>query len=185
MTLSLCAVYPSPAVEKSLFKNFIYKITLSFFNVVIPVLIIPYVYRILGPANIGLLEYSNSIFMYFFLIGGLGVYSYGMREVAAVRNDPDAIARLFSSLLTVSALSNILVLCAYAAFVAVKAPASGIQILLAVMGLNFISNIIYVEWLNEAFENFRFITVKTVIVRTLFVGAILFFVRSPDDVVVY
>lgn len=172
-------------MEKSLFKNFIYKLVLSFFNVIVPVLVIPYIYRVVGSGGIGRVDYANSIFMYFFLIGGLGIYSYGMREVSAARDNPEKIKGLFSSLLVIAVISNMLALAAFAGFVFVKSPARDVQLLLLILGANFLSNIIYVEWLNEAFENFGFITVKTVAVRLLSVAALFLFVRSPSDAWVY
>jgi O-antigen/teichoic acid export membrane protein len=172
-------------VEKSLFKNFIYKLVLSFFNVIVPILVIPYVYRVIGSDGIGKVEYANSLFMYFFLIGGLGIYSYGMREVSAVRDDPAKIRGLFSSLLVIAVLSNFIALAAFLGFILIKTPSGGVSILLFILAANFLSNIIYVEWLNEAFENFGFITVKTVAVRLISVAALFLFVRTPSDVWVY
>lgn len=171
-------------MKKSLFKNFIYKLVLSFFNVIVPILVIPYIYRVIGAHGIGRVEYSNSLFMYFFLIGGLGIYSYGMREVSAVRDDPQKIKSLFSSLLVIAVISNLLALAAFLVFIFLKAP-GGVSVLLFILSANFLSNIIYVEWLNEAFENFGFITIKTVIVRLLSVGALFAFVRSPSDAWIY
>ena len=130
------------AVEKSLFKNFIFKLLLSFFNVIVPILVIPYIYRVIGSEGIGKVEYANSLFMYFFLIGGLGIYSYGMREVSSARDNPEKIKGLFSSLLVIAVSSNILALAAFLGFVLVKHPSGGVSILLFINAANFVSNII-------------------------------------------
>ncbi|EYE61003.1 polysaccharide biosynthesis family protein, partial [Bacteroides fragilis str. S6L5] len=47
---------------------------MNFFNLVLPLLVTPYLYRILSPETIGQVEYSTSIFGYFSLFGVLGIY---------------------------------------------------------------------------------------------------------------
>lgn len=46
-------------------KNFAYKSLLNFFSMVIPVIIMPYLYRRLSPSSIGIYEYAYSIMTYF------------------------------------------------------------------------------------------------------------------------
>ena len=48
-----------------------------------------------------------------------------------------------------------------------------------------VSNIFYIEFVNEAVENYSFITKKTIIVRSIYFAAIFLFVRKPTDVIIY
>ena len=54
-------------MSKSMSKNVIAKFTLSLFNLIVPILIGPYVLRKLGPDNMGIIDYTQSIFSYFFI----------------------------------------------------------------------------------------------------------------------
>lgn len=48
-----------------LVKNFAYKSILNFFSMILPILVMPYVYRKLSPNSIGMIEYGTSLFTYF------------------------------------------------------------------------------------------------------------------------
>ncbi|OFC97564.1 hypothetical protein BTGOE6_57210 [Bacillus wiedmannii] len=52
---------------------------------------------------------------------------------------------------------------------------------LLIFGFNFISNLFYVEWFNEAHENYEFITKKTVIVRLTYVILLFVLIHGVDD----
>lgn len=51
-------------------------------TVLIPLITAPYVSRILGSSGVGINAFTASILSYFVLIAGLGVQSYGNREIA-------------------------------------------------------------------------------------------------------
>lgn len=53
------------------------------------------------------------------------------------------------------------------------------------LGFKVLCNVFMVEWLNEAGENYRFITMKTIIVRFLYLIGIFTLIKEPDDVIKY
>lgn len=74
-------------MNSSLSRNIIFKFLLNTFNVVIPIIIGPYTLRIFGPDLIGVINYSQTIYGYFFIFAGFGAYQYGLREISRVRDD--------------------------------------------------------------------------------------------------
>ncbi|HAT4276914.1 TPA: oligosaccharide flippase family protein, partial [Clostridium perfringens] len=69
-------------MQKSIARNFLFKFILNIFNIVIPVLVGPYLARKLGPDQMGIFNYSQTIFTYFFIFASFGVYQYGIRELS-------------------------------------------------------------------------------------------------------
>ena len=169
----------------SIFKNSLYKGALNFFNLVLPLLVTPYLYRILSPETIGQVEYSTSIFGYFSLFGVLGIYNYGLREVSKNIDRQEKVKSIYANLFLIGCLSNFIVACIYLLFIRLSFYSSPMYLLLLITSLNFISNIFYTEWINEAFEDFKFIAIKTIIIRSLYAIGILLFVKEPDDVWIY
>ena len=55
-------------MEKSISRNIIFKFILNIFNLVVPVLIGPYVLRIIGPEMNGTINYAQTIYSYFFIL---------------------------------------------------------------------------------------------------------------------
>ena len=54
-----------------------------------------------------------------------------------------------------------------------------------VMIIQIVANVFYIEFVNEAKENYGFIMVKTMIVRLLYLASIFIFVRKADDILPY
>lgn len=96
-----------------LVKNFAYKSILNFFSMILPILVMPYVYRKLSPNSIGMIEYGTSLFTYFSIFGMLGIYNYGIREISRVRNVQSEVNRVFNALFSIGILSNLCVAIGY------------------------------------------------------------------------
>lgn len=165
--------------------NAAYKFMLSFFNVAVPMLLVPYLFRVLGPERIGEIEFSQSVFGYFFVVASLGMYSYGMREVSSVRDNPKKASKLFSELFVISALSNTIGFVVFTLFVFLKPDVPRITPIMYLLSFNFISNIFLIEWVNESLENYRFIAIKTVAIRIVSLSAVILLIRTSDDFLFY
>lgn len=81
-------------------------------------------------------------------------------------------------------LSNLLVLILYVTYSLLTSTGMA-RILYLVMTIQIFANIFYVEFVNEALENYKFITIKSVIVKIIYFLSILLAVRNPDDIVIY
>ena len=99
--------------KNTLFKNTIYKSILSLVNIVIPIIIGPYIVRLLDVNLYGTYNRVLSEFQIFLAFASFGVYNYGVREISRIRNDKKATSKLFSNLFLISLFSNILVLIIY------------------------------------------------------------------------
>lgn len=172
-------------MQKSLIKNAIYKITLNFFNLILPVLIGAYVYRTLGSDAIGRVKYGETIFNYFFIFAAFGIYQYGLREVSRIKNDKQKVAQLFTSLFTFSLLTNFASLFTYMAVAYFGYGEKALFPVLMVYAINFFLNIFYVEWVNEAYEDYGFITIKTIAVKIVYVILLLTLIKSTDDYLLF
>ena len=53
------------------------------------------------------------------------------------------------------------------------------------MIIQIIGNLLYIEFVNEALENYKCITIKTIIVKIFYFLSLLLLVRKPDDIVIY
>ena len=84
--------------SKSLAKNAVYKTILNIFNLIVPLLIGPYVTRIITEDLMASYNTAYSNFQVFFVIGAFGIYNYGMREISKIRDDKQKMNRLFTSL---------------------------------------------------------------------------------------
>ena len=168
-------------MDKSISRNIIFKFLLNIFNLVIPILIGPYALRKLGPEIMGTVNFSQTIFGYFFIFAGFGVYQYGLREVSRVRNDKEKLSSVFTSLFVFTIITNILTTVVYLVFINNKYYGTETYIACLILTFNLLSNVFYIEWMNEALENFGFITIKTIVVRIIYVVLLFATVKSSDN----
>ena len=69
-------------MERKLKKNLSYQTLYQLLTVVTPLIVTPYVSRILGSNNIGIYSYTYSIAYYFVMFSFLGVANYGNRTMS-------------------------------------------------------------------------------------------------------
>ena len=170
--------------KNTLFKNTIYKSMLSMVNIVVPLVIGPYIMRLLDVDLYGLYNRVFADFQMFLAFASFGVYTLGVREISKIRNDKEKVSKLFTNLFVISFLSNILVLLIYLVF-SISTSSGLARTLYLVMTIQIFANVFYVEFVNEALENYKFITIKSIIVKIIYFLAILLAVRNPDEIVIY
>ena len=172
-------------MAKSVTNNIIAKGTLDIFNTLLPFILVPYVYRILGRDCIGNIEYMMTLFSYFGILGLLGTYNYGIRSISSNRNDLAKIKDTYKNLFSIGIISNLFFFICYLLFVRYFISDPAIKVIGYIYSGNLLAQALNVEWFNEAFEEFRFITIKTMVIRLISVAAIFTLVRTPEDAIIY
>ena len=143
-------------VRTSILKNVIYRFILETLRVLIPIITVPYIYRLFNPEIMGNIEFSQSISGYALIFSGFGVYTYGLREISRVRDDKNKKDKLFTELFIISTMSSIIVTVLYFIYILLKFSNAGILTnMLLINSIQIISTIFYIEWINEAFENYK------------------------------
>ena len=84
-----------PVQKQSVKKNYVYNLVYQMLAVVIPLMIQPYIARVLGAGEVGAFSYTTAITGYFALVGNLGIATYGQLRVAAFRNDRRKVSQVF------------------------------------------------------------------------------------------
>lgn len=145
----------------------------------------PYVSRVLQVENLGKVNYSASIVSYFALIAALGFNTYAIREGGKIRNDSKSFTTLANEIFT---FNFITVLIAYIilAIVTLLVPKFHPYVmLLAIQSVTMISAWIGVNWVNVVFEDYLFITIRSITVQILSLIAMFLFVKKTEDYYVY
>lgn len=166
-------------------KNFAYNLLLTVSNYLFPLIVYPYVSRVLGVGNIGVCGFVDGIVNYFVLFSQLGIGSYGVREIARCKDDPDRREEVFSNLfllnlITFAVSAVTLVICT---FTVPKLLPYKPFLLVGLVKLVF--SLFLVEWFFQGIEQFRYITLRSIAVRTLYVIGVFALVHDSGDALVY
>ena len=70
-----------------LIKNYIYYTLYQVISLIVPLILNPYITRVLTKDAIGIYSYVNSITQIIIIIGLLGLNTYSIREIAKVREN--------------------------------------------------------------------------------------------------
>lgn len=166
-------------------RNFAWNLTLTMANYIFPLLTYPYVTRVLGVAKIGACNYVDSIINYFVMFASLGVTSLGIREVAKNKYDQKSLSIVFSSLLS---FNVILTFICIAILISITYSINFFEqykpfLLVGIFKLAF--SAILIEWFFQGISNFRYITIRSIIVRFFYVIAVFLFIHKPKDAIIY
>lgn len=163
-------------------KNFIYKSLIDILKIIIPIITIPYVYRIFSPEIMGKIEFSLSITSYFFIFVGFGVGKYGLREISKARDNLDERNKIFSELFIIVFFSVFFSFLFYIIYIYIFFNDDILmKKMLLICSLQILSYFSFVEWVNEALENYRFISLKGIFVKIFNLIAILVFIKKAED----
>jgi O-antigen/teichoic acid export membrane protein len=166
-------------------KNLVYNSLLSLSQILFPLIIFPYTFKILEPSGTGLIGFVESLTNYLISLTAVGIPIYGVREVAKIKQNHTQLNKLFSELLGIHLFVTLLLLGIYIGLIFfVEKFASNKVLYFFSCGILFV-NVFSVEWFFQGIEKFRFITLRTILIRILFIVAVLFFVRNKNDVYVY
>lgn len=172
-------------MDKKIFQNAIFKSLLNVCNIIIPIIIGPYVLRILDRQYYDTFNGLNATFQFFLVFGGFGIYVYGVREISRIRDNIAACNRFFTEMFVLGCITNVVAFAAYVGF-ALWGTKSQLETVLAlILTIQFLSNVFNVEWLNEANENYSFIAIKSIVVKVAYLVGIFLLVRHADDIIWY
>lgn len=170
---------------QSLKKNFIYNAILTMSGYIFPLMVYPYVSRVLGVANIGACNFVDSIVEYFTILSMMGMNTIGIREIAKCKNDQQKLDNVFSqlfSLNTLTTITAIIILIIATNIVPKFAPYK--DLLYIGVGKLFF-NYMLINWFFQGLENFKYIAARTIFVKILFVISVFLFVKTEIDVKLY
>lgn len=166
--------------EKSLKKNSLVNLAKTIIGLIFPLITFPYASRVLGVENIGRVNFASSVMNYFVLIAGLGITNYAIREGAKIRDNPEQINKLCSELLIINIISTSIAYFGVLVIIQIP-PFSSYQNLLLLFSTTIFFNIVGVNWLFNIFEEFVYITIRTIAFQVISLILLFIFVREKSD----
>ena len=164
--------------------NFAYNIALTIGQLIIPLLSFPYLTRILKPDGIGLISFVDSIVMYLVLMASLGIPIYGVREIAKCYTKEER-SKLFSEIFSIHAISIVAGLILYGIVVFSFTKTNSHLPFFALGIISYIAGNLTFEWFFQGSENYKFITIRTLLVRFTVLIAIFILIKDQSDLLLY
>ncbi|WP_304206935.1 flippase [Fusobacterium perfoetens] len=172
-------------ITNSIRRNIILNLILSASSIVLPLITYPYVARILEPENMGKLSYVSSIMNYFQWFAYLGVPIYGIKKVALVRNDKKKLSNIVGELIILNIFSIGITLIFIIISILYIPSFSNNKILFLIYTITLIFNTLNLEWLYKGMEEYKYITVRSLLCRIFIVVLTFLLVKEKTDYFIY
>lgn len=167
--------------RKTVLDNFISLSTLQSINYILPVLVLPYLIRVIGPEKFGLIAFAQALIQYLMIFTDYGFSLSATRKISLCRNDREKVCMIFSSVMTIK------ILLAFVSFI--------ILLLLITLIPKFkndwpvfilsfgavIGNTLFPIWFFQGQEKMKFISIINILGGVIYTLSIFIFIKAPQD----
>lgn len=171
--------------EKSIGINAILNAIKAALSILFPLITFPYATRVLGVENLGKVNYAQSIEHYFALIATLGVTTYAVREGAKRRDDKKQLSTFCNEIFSLNIVTTLFSYTIMGIFLIFSAKMHDYRLLIIIQSISILFTTLGVDWLNTIYEDYLFITIRSIITNILSIIALFLFVKTPNDYYIY
>lgn len=154
-------------------------------NLIFPLITFPYVSRILSVNGMGIYNFANTYVNYFILLAGLGIATYAVREGAKYRNDKKKISSFASQIFTINIISTIITYVLLLISLFVFKDLHNYVSTILIFSLQILFTAVGTEWVYTIYEDYSYITVRSIIFKLLSIILLFIFVHDANDYLWY
>ncbi len=164
-------------------KNIAALSILQLLNYALPLAVVPYLGRVLGPAHYGLLVFGQATVNYANSITDYGFNLSATRLIARHRQDRAVLSRIFWSTLAAKALLMVGCFLALACLTAIVPLFHANAALIAACSLLVVGNVMFPQWFFQGMEEMRAITVAQSAAKLLLIPLVFILVKNDTQFV--
>lgn len=154
-------------------------------NFLFPLITFPYASRMLSVDSMGKVNFSASIVSYFSLLAGLGIQTFAVREGAKIREDRKKTSEFASEIFTLNLITTLLAYALFLLMLACNEKWHEYAVIMLIISLTVPLTTIGMEWVFTIYEDFFYITVRSVIVQIASIVFLFLFVKTDKDLYLY
>lgn len=163
-------------------KNYFYNFAFQLLVLITPIITAPYLSRVLEPENYGIYGYVNSSGNIIYTIALLGIYAYGNRQVAYVRDNPQDLSKTFWEIMLTRLFLGIGGTAVYFVYAIVNKEYS---LYFYLYYPYILAQFLDCSWLFVGVEEMKPAVMKNFFARIVNVIGIFVFVKKKEDVWIY
>ena len=167
--------------KKRLLSNFFSLSVLQVFTYVLPLLTLPYLVRVLGTENFGLVMFAQSFIIFFNILVDYGFNLSATREVSINRESKEKLTEIFSSVMSIKL---ILIGISFAILSIIIFSFDNFSDHVDLYYLTFllvIGHALFPIWYFQGLEKMKYITIVNITSKLIFTIAIFIFIQNEAD----
>jgi len=166
---------------KSIFHNLSYMAILRVFMLILPLITYPYLIRVVGSKNYGLVVYTLSIIAFFRIFVKFGFEMSAVKNIAQNSDDIAKKSEIISSTLIIQMFFYLLGFSFLYFLIQIIPQFKENQKLVYFAYLLPLCDILFLVWFFQGIEKMKYITVVNVIAGIIGLCLIFIFIREPED----
>lgn len=175
-------------MSKSLSKNISLNLLKTVMGLAFPLITYPYITRVLGVENVGKYNFAASIVGYVALLANFGITSYAEREGSRIRDNKTKMAPFVEQIFSIRLLTTLvayIILIGVLIFSGKQSKMGTYTALILIQSVTVLGTTLGVEWVNTVYEDFAYITVRTIAFQILSIILMFLFVKTSNDLYTY
>lgn len=157
----------------------------TFLNFLFPLITFPYISRVLSVEEIGKYNFSNSIISYFLLLAALGIDKYAIREGAKYRENKERFSSFASEIFSFNIVTTLVSYSLLFLFILFSKTLERYTVCILIFSLQIFFTTLGTEWVYSIFEEYRYITIRSILFKMISVALLFMFVRNEGDYLAY
>lgn len=168
-------------MKNSITKNYVYNLIYQVYKIIIPIILTPYIARVLGEDGTGKYAFSYSIVTYFTLFANLGFASYAQRLIASHQGNKHKQSILFFEILISRIVPVTLSVIIYIFVVSNGIFDEKYRVLLLILTLEIVAIAFDISFFFQGNEEFGSLVIRNIFIRTISIAFIFLFVKDNTD----
>lgn len=168
---------------RTVMSNFIYLTLLKGISFLFPLITLPYLAKVLGPDKFGAIAFATSIIVIIETITDWGFNYTATRDIAIKRNDLKYVSNIYCQVFYARILLMIISFIGLWALIQIIPDFKSNEKLILFTFLYIPGNILFPQWLFQAFERMRYITILSILAKIVFTAFIFVIITKPSDYV--
>lgn len=169
----------------SLKMNFFMNALLTMSSFLFQLITFPYITRVLLPVGTGKIAFATSLISYFSLISQMGIPTYGIRICARMREDKYELSKVVHELLLINIIMCILTYFIFGLVLIFIPQIQKEKNLYIIISSTILFNAIGMEWLYKGLEQYKYITIRSIIFKLIALILMFALVHSKKDYLIY
>jgi O-antigen/teichoic acid export membrane protein len=167
--------------NKILVENFTYLSVLQIANLVLFLITIPYLFKVLGTKNYGLVIFAQTVVYYFTVLVNFGFNLTATRDISVNRGNKEKVSEIVSSVIIIKLALFILSFALMVIMTGILPGFREFRILYLLSMIACLSEAIFPFWYFQGVEKMKYITFINISTRILSTALVFIFIKSESD----
>lgn len=172
-------------MKKSLTINMALNSLRTLTTIIFPLITYPYITRVLSVENIGRVNFGQSIVSYFMLLAGFGISTFAIRNGSQIRENNERLNLFANRVFTINIITTAISCVLLVIVTILPTKVAAYRTIILLQGLTVAMSPLAVDWLYTIEEDFRYITLRSIVIQLLSLVLMFTFVKDENDVYLY